>query len=67
MKSNILLKVVAVSVVLQIAVVHLPFLNRAFGTTGLDGGQWLLSIGLGASVLVVDEVKKLVVLSVSGG
>ncbi len=65
--AHLLSAAVAVSVVLQIAVVHLPFLNRAFGTTGLDGGQWLLSIGLGASVLVVDEVKKLVVRSVSGG
>ncbi len=56
---------VAFSLGLQVLVVHLPFLNRAFDTTGLDAGQWLLCTGLAGSVLVVDELKKAVIRSMA--
>ena len=50
---------IALSVVLQAAVVHLPFLNDAFGTTPLGGEDWLICVGLASVVLWADEVKKL--------
>jgi magnesium-transporting ATPase (P-type) len=55
-----LLGAVALSVVLQVAVVHLPFLNRAFGTAPLPLSDWLLATALASSVLWVTEVRKLV-------
>jgi P-type Ca2+ transporter type 2C len=50
---------IALSVVLQAAVVHLPFLNDAFGTTPLGGEDWLICVGLASVVLWADEAKKL--------
>jgi Ca2+-transporting ATPase len=50
---------IGVSLALQIAVVHLPFLNEAFGTTPLSPVEWLLCISLASTVLWAAEVKKL--------
>ena len=46
------------SVVLQVVVVYLPFLQNAFGTTPLDGGDWLFSVGVASSVLWIREASK---------
>ena len=46
------------SVVLQILVVHVPFLQRAFGTTPLSGGDWLLCVAVASSVLWIREASK---------
>ncbi len=51
---------IALSFVLQVAVVHLPFLNDAFGTTPLSATDWLICIGLASAVLWAAEAKKLV-------
>jgi magnesium-transporting ATPase (P-type) len=51
---------IGLSVVLQVAVVQLSFLNRAFDTTPLSATDWLICIGLGSVVLLADEAKKLV-------
>jgi P-type Ca2+ transporter type 2C len=51
---------VALSIVLQVAVVHIGFLNRAFETTPLTGFDWLVCLGLASIVLWADEAKKLV-------
>ncbi len=51
---------IALSVVLQVAVVQIPFLNDAFGTTPLSLTDWLLCTALASIVLWADEVKKLV-------
>jgi magnesium-transporting ATPase (P-type) len=50
---------IAISVVLQVAVVELGFLNNAFGTTPLDLGDWLLCVGLASVVLWATEAEKL--------
>jgi P-type Ca2+ transporter type 2C len=50
---------IALSIVLQIAVVHVPFLNRAFDTMPLTGRDWLICIALASCVLWADEAKKL--------
>jgi P-type Ca2+ transporter type 2C len=58
--NRILWAAVGLSIVLQIAVVNLNFLNRAFGTTPLTSFDWLICIGLASLVLWADEAKKLV-------
>jgi magnesium-transporting ATPase (P-type) len=50
---------IALSVVLQVAVVHLPVLNDAFDTTPLSAGDWLLCTALASLVLWADEAKKI--------
>src|SRR5690606_30937462 len=51
---------IALSALLQVAVVKLPVLNVAFGTVPLDAGQWLGCIAMGSAVLWYDELRKLV-------
>ncbi|MEJ7784069.1 MAG: cation-translocating P-type ATPase C-terminal domain-containing protein [Solirubrobacteraceae bacterium] len=51
---------IALSLVLQVAVVQLPFLNDAFGTAPLSIDDWLLCVGLASIVLWAAEAKKLV-------
>ncbi len=50
---------IALSVVLQIAVVQIGFMNDAFETTPLSGRDWLLCIGLASIVLWAGEAKKI--------
>jgi P-type Ca2+ transporter type 2C len=50
---------VLLSVALQVAVVHLPFLQDAFGTSALGWRDWLLCAAVGSSVLWVRELSKL--------
>jgi Ca2+-transporting ATPase len=47
------------SVVLQVAVVYLPFLQAAFGTTALGVRGWLLCTAVASSVLWVRELTKM--------
>jgi P-type Ca2+ transporter type 2C len=49
---------VGVSLVLQAVVLYVPFLQRAFGTVGLGGGDWLLCAAVASTVLWLTEVKK---------
>ena len=51
---------VALSALLQVAVVHVPLLNNAFGTVPLDATQWLVCIGMASLVLWLGEVRKMV-------
>lgn len=51
---------VLVSLLLQIAVVYLPFLQAPFRTVALSATDWLLCFVAGASVLAFGELKKLV-------
>ncbi len=44
---------------LQIAVVHAPSLQRAFGTVPLSWADWLLCAAVGSSVLWAAELRKL--------
>lgn len=56
-----LLGAVALGALLQVAVVHVPFLQRAFGTASLDARHWLVSVAMASSVLWAEELRKLVV------
>lgn len=44
----------------QVAVVHVPFLQAAFGTEALSLGQWAMCLGLASCVLWFDELRKAV-------
>jgi magnesium-transporting ATPase (P-type) len=50
---------VALSFLLQVAVVQVPFLNDAFETTPLTLGDWAICIALASVVLWAVEAKKL--------
>lgn len=45
--------------VLQVAVVHVPFLQSILDTTGLSAAKWGLAAAVAASVLVLEELRKL--------
>jgi P-type Ca2+ transporter type 2C len=51
---------VGVSVLLQVAVVYLPFLQRAFGTVALSAGEWMRCTAVASSVLWLRELSKVV-------
>jgi Ca2+-transporting ATPase len=50
---------IALSASLQVAVVNVPFLNIAFGTTPLTPGQWALCAAMASVVLWFSELRKL--------
>ncbi|MDX2381547.1 MAG: HAD-IC family P-type ATPase [Acidimicrobiia bacterium] len=59
-ENRLLWAAAAVTVALQIAVVHLPPLQRAFETEPLDAGRWFVCAGLASTVLFADELRKLI-------
>jgi magnesium-transporting ATPase (P-type) len=54
-----LMGAILLSLALQVAVVHLPFLNAAFGTVPLSVTDWVVCAGIASSVLWADEARKL--------
>ncbi len=50
---------IGLSIVLQLLVIYVPFLNTAFGTTPLPPTAWLECIGLAFFVLVASEIRKI--------
>jgi Ca2+-transporting ATPase len=50
----------AASVMLQVLVVHVPFLQRAFGTMPLSLGDWAFCVAVASSVLWLRELSKVV-------
>ena len=51
---------IALSALLQVAVVNLGFLNIAFGTVPLTLGQWGVCVAMGSAVLWFGEARKAV-------
>jgi len=58
--NRLLWGAVAVSLLLHVLVVYLPFLQRAFSTVSLSGRDWLLCAAVASSVLIGRELAKLV-------
>ena len=52
---------VALSLVLQAAVIYTPFLQQAFSTVSLSAGDWLLCTAVASSVLWLRELSKVFV------
>jgi P-type Ca2+ transporter type 2C len=53
-----LLGAVCLSLLLQVLVVNVPFLNTAFGTLPLTLNQWALCVGMASGVLWFSEIRK---------
>jgi P-type Ca2+ transporter type 2C len=49
---------IALSAVLQVAVVHVPWLNLAFGTVPLTLQQWAVCVAMASGVLWFSELRK---------
>jgi Ca2+-transporting ATPase len=52
---------IALSLVLQVAVVYVPVLQQAFSTVSLSAGDWLRCAAVGSSVLWLRELSKIAV------
>ncbi len=48
-------------VILQLMAVYVPFMQTIFHTTALSLREWLIIIPVAASIIVVEEVRKLIV------
>jgi magnesium-transporting ATPase (P-type) len=57
---------VTLSLLLQVAVVHLGFLNVAFGTVPLEPDQWLTCAAMASVVLWFSELRKLLDRAIRG-
>nr|WP_241677004.1 cation-translocating P-type ATPase [Bifidobacterium jacchi] len=55
---------IGISILLQVVVIYVPFLNEAFGTTPLDFTAWIECICLAAVVLVASEIYKAIMRAV---
>jgi len=51
---------VALSLLLQVAVVYIPFLQQAFSTVALSARDWLRCVAVASSVLWLRELSKLI-------
>jgi Ca2+-transporting ATPase len=51
---------IGLSIALQVAVIHVPFLQRAFSTVSLSAGDWLQCAAVASSVLWLRELGKVV-------
>jgi magnesium-transporting ATPase (P-type) len=51
---------VLLAAALQVAVVHVPFLQHAFGTEALSWSQWAVCLALASVVLWLEEARKVV-------
>jgi Ca2+-transporting ATPase len=51
---------IAGSIALQVLVVYVPFLQRAFGTVGLAARDWILCVAVASTVLWLREGSKLI-------
>jgi magnesium-transporting ATPase (P-type) len=58
---------VLLSAVLQVAVVHLEFLNQAFGTAPLSLEQWGVCVAMASGVLWFSELRKWVIRALAHG
>jgi Ca2+-transporting ATPase len=51
---------VLLSLLLQAAVIYIPFLQQAFSTAPLSAGDWLRCLAVGSSVLWLRELSKVI-------
>jgi magnesium-transporting ATPase (P-type) len=49
---------VGVLAVLQLVFVYAPFMQRLFGSTALELGDWFIPLGIGLAVFLIVEAEK---------
>ena len=57
----------AIGLLLQLIVVYVPILNAAFSTVPLDGAHWLLVIGCAVVFIILEELRRAVVVMTRRG
>ncbi|MFA6528331.1 MAG: cation-translocating P-type ATPase C-terminal domain-containing protein, partial [Candidatus Gracilibacteria bacterium] len=58
-KNPHLIGAIAISIIVVFAMVQIPFLQKALGTTGLNTLEWLMVIGASSLVFVLEELRKI--------
>ena len=58
LKNHWLLMGIGVAVLLQMAVIYIPFLSKAFQTSPLSISQWGIVLTAGATLFAIEEVRK---------
>ncbi|HET9885590.1 MAG TPA: cation transporting ATPase C-terminal domain-containing protein, partial [Candidatus Binatia bacterium] len=53
-------RAVLLSLLLQVAVIYIPFLQQAFSTVSLSAGDWLFCLAVASSVLWLRELSKVI-------
>jgi len=56
-----LLFATAISIMLQVAVVHVTFLNKIFSTAPMSLADWIISIAIASSIIWISEGYKLII------
>jgi Ca2+-transporting ATPase len=59
-RNRYMLLAVGVAVLLQMAVVYLPFMQIAFHTVPLSLAQWGIIIGIAGSIFITEELRKVI-------
>jgi Ca2+-transporting ATPase len=59
-KNRWLLMGIGIAVMLQMAVIYIPFLSEAFQTSPLGISQWGIVLLAGSALFVIEEVRKIV-------
>ena len=57
-KNKMLFLLVGITVLLQLAITYVPFMNELLVTESLEAVYWLIPIGLGVIVFIVVEIEK---------
>jgi Ca2+-transporting ATPase len=60
LRNRYLLACIALAVALQMAVVYVPFLQKAFGTVALSIWDWAVILGAGGALFLIEELRKVV-------
>ncbi|RLC61368.1 MAG: hypothetical protein DRI01_08620, partial [Chloroflexi bacterium] len=58
-RNRWLLFAISVAIMLQLAVIYVPFLQVAFGTVPLSIDKWGIAVLAGGSLFVIEEMRKL--------
>ena len=59
-KNPFLMGAITLSILLQLAAEHVPFMQRALGTTPLSLSDWGLLVAVSSSIFFADELRKLI-------
>jgi Ca2+-transporting ATPase len=59
--NPLLIAACVMSTGLHLVILYVPFMANIFGTTALSRNDWLLTLGLSAPVILIDEVVKVFV------
>ena len=59
-RNHWLWEAIGLSLLLQVAVIYIPFLQQAFSTVSLSLGDWLRCVAAASSVLWLCELSKLI-------